>query len=202
MVGNQREIRSDGLANGKLERTADTRSQDTFQCSTGPMRAPPRQAPPSRGALRQRQARLHAVRFGAAGSDWPYPSGFNQSPAALPRRGGAGRPRPSGAGHVRRSPRFVPFSESAADGKTGAAIPRGESGYCNPRKSHTTTGASVRLTSVAHAHPYSPRERAERGYEPRRFSGPRKPAADGQCRRGRLRAAQSRATAAAAVGEG
>ena len=30
--------------------------------------------------------------------------------------------------------------------------------------------------------PYSPRPRAQRAYEPRRFSGPRKPGADGQCR--------------------
>ena len=51
-------------------------------------------------------------------------------------------------------------SEAQRSGKTGAAIPRGESGLCDPRRSHTTTGASVRLTSVAHAHPYSPRERA------------------------------------------
>jgi hypothetical protein len=84
------------------------------------------------------------------------------------------------------------ISEAQRSGKTGAAIPRGEFGLCDPRRSHTTTGASVRLTSVAHTHPYSPRQRAQRGYEPRRFSGPRKPAADGQRRRGAITAAQSR----------
>jgi TM2 domain-containing membrane protein YozV len=45
-------------------------------------------------------------------------------------------------------------------------------------------GNNFRLTSGAQAHPYSPRHRAKREYEPRRFSGPRKPAADGQRRRG------------------
>ena len=86
---------------------------------------------------------------------------------------------------MRRRRRFVlPISEAQRSGKTGAAIPRGEFGLCDPRRSHITTGASVRLTSVAHTHPYSPRQRAQRGYEPRRFSGPRKPAADGQRRRG------------------
>ena len=38
--------------------------------------------------------------------------------------------------------------------------------------------------------PYSPRRRAQREYEPRRFSGPRKPGADGQCRRGPRTAAE------------
>ena len=65
-------------------------------------------------------------------------------------------------------------SEARRSGKTGAAIPRGEFGLCDPRRPHVTTGASVRLTSVAQPHPYSPRRRAEREYELRRFSGPRK----------------------------
>ena len=46
----------------------------------------------------------------------------------------------------------------------------------------TTPGASVRLAGVAHPHPYSPRERAERGYERRPFSGSRKRASVGQGR--------------------
>jgi hypothetical protein len=40
--------------------------------------------------------------------------------------------------------------------------------------------------------PYSPRPRAQRESKPRRFSGPRKPGADGQCRRGARTAAESR----------
>jgi len=166
MVGDQREIRSDGLANGKLERTAYHGSQDTSMLS------------------RSDAHPVHAVRFGARGSAWSYPSGFNQSPAAPSAPWRCWAAAAVWSGPRAAESRFVPFSEAQRSGKTGAAIPRGESGLCDPRRSQTTTGASVRLTSVAQAHPYSPRHRAERGYEPRRFSGPRKPAADGQCRRG------------------
>jgi hypothetical protein len=116
----------------------------------------------------------------------PARSPSNSLSAALPGRAGAERPRPSGAGHVPRRVR------SLRSGKIGAAIPRGEFGPCDPRRPQATTGASVRLTSVAQAHPYSPRHRAQRAYAPRRFSGPRKPVADGQCRRGACTAAGSR----------
>ena len=99
--------------------------------------------------------------------------------AALPRRGGAGRPRPS-----ERGARCGAALRQAGrrSRKTGEAIPRGESGLCDPRRPQVTTGASVRLTCVAQARPYSPRRRAQRGYEPRRFSRPAERAADGQCR--------------------
>ena len=108
---------------------------------------------------------------------------------AVPALGGRGRLERATRreGTRRGSPRDAQRSR-----KAGAAIPRGEFGLCDPRRSQTTTGASVRLTSVAHTHPYSPRLRAQREYERRRVSGPRKPAADGQCRRGALAAAESR----------
>ena len=93
--------------------------------------------------------------------------------AALPRRAGAGRPRPSGAGHATRSRASGSLSDAQRSRKAGAAILRGEFGLCDPRRSQTTTGASVRLTSVAHTHPYSPRRRAQREHERRRVSGPR-----------------------------
>ena len=67
--------------------------------------------------------------------------------------------------------------------KTGGAIPRGEFGLCDPRRSQATTGASVRLTSVAQAHPYSPRYRAKREYERGPFSRLAQRASDGQRRR-------------------
>ena len=75
------------------------------------------------------------------------------SATAAARRAGAGRPRPLERGVAPRSR------------KTGGAIPRGEFGPCDPRRSHATTGASVRLASVVHTHPYSPRRRAQRAYE-------------------------------------
>ena len=50
-----------------------------------------------------------------------------------PRRAGAGRPRPSGAGHLARS-LASSLGRSQRSRKTGAAIPRGESGLCNPRR--------------------------------------------------------------------
>jgi hypothetical protein len=52
----------------------------------------------------------------------------------------------------------------------GEAIPRGECRTCDPRRSHATTGASVRLACVGQPHPYSPRRRAPRGHELRPFS--------------------------------
>jgi hypothetical protein len=134
----------------------------------------PRPAPPARYAPAPKMVPATLAR---------HPCGSLR--AALPCRAGAGRPRPSGAGHVVRSVRRL------RSRKIGAAIPRDEFGLCDPRSSQATTGASVRLTSVAQAHPYSSRLRAERAYEPRRFSGPRKPAADGQCRRGTCTAARA-----------
>ena len=47
----------------------------------------------------------------------------------------------------------------------------------------TTPAASVRLADDVHAHPYSPRVRAQREYERRPFSGSRKGASVGQGRR-------------------
>ena len=61
---------------------------------------------------------LRTAEAGAAGSVGPHPSGLTRAPPALPRRAGAGRPRPSGAGHALRSRR------SLRSGKIGAAIPR------------------------------------------------------------------------------
>ena len=135
MVGDQREIRSDGLANGKLERTAYHGSQDTSMLS------------------RSDAHPVHAVRFGARGSAWSYPSGFNQSPAAPSAPWRCWAAAAVWSGPRAAESRFVPFSEAQRSGKTGAAIPRGESGLCDPRRSQTTTGASVRLTSVAQAPP-------------------------------------------------
>jgi hypothetical protein len=54
--------------------------------------------------------------------------------------------------------------------KTSDAIPRGESLPCDPRRSHAIAGASVHLADVVHPHPYSPRDRAQRRSERRRFS--------------------------------
>jgi len=152
-------------------RTANSSERRTtgvkiLQCSAGPMRTPFTLCASARQAL--------------AGHILPALTRARRPPA--PWRCWAAAAVWSGPRAAES--RFVPFSEAQRSGKTGAAIPRGESGLCDPRRSQTTTGASVRLTSVAQAHPYSPRHRAERGYEPRRFSGPRKPAADGQCRRG------------------
>ena len=64
-----------------------------------------------------------------------------------------GRPRPSGAGHVPAKPRFVTAHESPSEQENRRGDSRGEFGLCDPRRSHATTGASVRLTSVAQAHP-------------------------------------------------
>ena len=50
-------------------------------------------------------------------------------------------------------PRLSCSTEAHRSWKTGAAIPRGEFGLCDPRRSHATTGASVRLASAAQAHP-------------------------------------------------
>ena len=86
------------------------------------------------------------------------------------RSAGAGRPRPLERG------------ASARSRKTGEAIPGGEFGQCDPRRSHATTGASVRLATAAHTHPYSPRGRAKREYERDRFPASRKRDAAGQCR--------------------
>lgn len=69
------------------------------------------------------------------------------------------------AGRVRRSDASARRSRKAR-----AAIPRGESGLCDPRRSHATTGASVRVAHVVHPHPYSPRPGGKRVYEPRALS--------------------------------
>ena len=60
------------------------------------------------------------------------------------------------------------------------SLHRGEFGLCDPRRSQATTGASVRLTSVAQAHPYPPRQRAKREYERGPFSRLAQRASDGQ----------------------
>lgn len=82
--------------------------------------------------------------------------------------------------------------------KTGDAIPRGEFGHCDPRRSHATTGASVRLASVVHTHPYSPRRRAQRGYERRRFS---RPAEEGRGRPVPVRRSRARVSSPETCGQ-
>ena len=71
----------------------------------------------------------------------------------------------------------------AEAGKRPQPIHRGEFVPCDPRRTQMTTGASVRLTCVAQAHPYSPRCRAKREYERRSVSRLAQWASDGQCRR-------------------
>ena len=50
-------------------------------------------------------------------------------------------------------PRFVWCQRSAPQQENRRGDSRGESGLCDPRRSHAITGASVRLASVAQAHP-------------------------------------------------
>ena len=50
-------------------------------------------------------------------------------------------------------PRFVTCHRSPSKQENRRGDSRGEFGLCDPRRSHATTGASVRLASVAHAHP-------------------------------------------------
>ena len=47
--------------------------------------------------------------------------------------------------------RFVTYHRSAPKQENQRGDSRGEFGLCDPRRSHATTGASVRLASVAHA---------------------------------------------------
>ena len=79
---------------------------------------------------------------------------------------------PAEALGARRRKAEPPFDEprGAAELENGRSDSRGEFGLCDPRRSQATTGASVRLTSVAQAHPYSPRQRAKREYERGPFS--------------------------------
>ena len=48
-------------------------------------------------------------------------------------------------------PRFVTYHRSSPKQENRRGDSRGEFGLCDPRRSHATTGASVRLASVAHA---------------------------------------------------
>ena len=50
-------------------------------------------------------------------------------------------------------PRFVRATEAHRTQENRRGDSRGEFGLCDPRRSHATTGASVRLASVAQAHP-------------------------------------------------
>ena len=49
--------------------------------------------------------------------------------------------------------RFVTYHRSSPKQENRRGDSRGEFGLCDPRRSHATTGASVRLASVAQAHP-------------------------------------------------
>jgi hypothetical protein len=88
------------------------------------------------------------------------------------RRAGTARPRPSERGAASRSR------------KPGEAI-RAASSACVIRVRLMTTGASVRLTCAVHTHPYSPRQRAQRGSELSPVSRLAESGRSaGQCRRG------------------
>jgi hypothetical protein len=111
------------------------------------------------------------ILFATAGLPTPCHQGWSHFPTSLPRA--QCRCWPAEALGARRAQGGAALRSSGRRSrKTGGAIPRGESGLCDPRRSQATTGASVRLTSVAQAHPYSPRYRAKREYERGPFSRP------------------------------
>jgi hypothetical protein len=98
------------------------------------------------------------------------------------RRAGTARPRPSERGAASRSR------------KPGEAI-RAASSACVIRVRLMTTGASVRLTCAVHTHPYSPRQRAQRGSELSPVSRLAESGRSaGQCRRGASAAGTTSAT--------
>ena len=107
--------------------------------------------------------------------------------AALPRRAGAGRRRPCGAGHPLRSLlRHVRAKYRSR--KIGAAIPRGEFGLCDPRKSDnhrriSAPGICRPHASLLAATPSLARVRAATIFRTA------EPAAAGQCRCGAFAAA-------------
>ena len=133
------------------------------------------------------------------------------SPARIARWGGSGAPSPATrrlrSGSVRGSAASGPRSRNSL----GAALPpcrcwtaaavwsgatRCEAGKSARRFLATSSGRVIRIRPkqppahqcAGHVSPSASLTRRgterQRAYEPRRFSGPRKPAADGQCRRG------------------
>src|SRR6188472_3285512 len=87
MLGDQQDVRSDRLANGKLERTA-YHGVKILQCSTGPMQTPPR-----RGRLRQARRPPASCRCWTAAAVWSGPRAAELAQAAEQenRRGDSSR---------------------------------------------------------------------------------------------------------------
>ena len=107
--------------------------------------------------------------------------GFRTLPSrAMPVLGGRAQ---SGAGHAPRSLASSRITEAHRSRKTGAAIPAAGSACVIPPGQIPRDHRRISAPGVCRprAIPYSPRRRAQRESELRRFSGPRKPGAkDGQ----------------------